>query len=428
MPSLSRLALPAYVVVLVTYVVTEGVPVDRLGQAAWIVAGIIAAMAGRPPAELARVLLDWAPFLAALVVYDHTRGIADTLGMPVHVTEPIDADRALFGGALPTVWLQQLAGAPVATPDSVAWWDAVASLVYASHFVLPWLLAGVLYVRARPAWGRYARRVVALSYLGLATYVLYPAAPPWLAAREGYIDEPVPRLVTRGWSVIGLDSAGALLQAAQADVNRVAAVPSLHAAFALLVSIALWPLVRRPLVRALVVAYPLAMALTLVYGGEHYVVDVLLGWAYVALVVVAVGALERWWARRREGSRLETQPADDLTGLLGVAGPDHDSQALGRAGDGGVHVGADQGGPQRLGLGLGPGGGHGLQEPVVGGLAHPALAAADDGGPTAEGPPHEENEQREQGPDHERPEGVGVAPPAGHGSSVPPRGRPDTRG
>jgi len=48
--------------------------------------------------------------------------------------------------------------------------------------------------------------------------------------------------------------------------------------------------------RPLLVAYPLVMAFTLVYTAEHYVVDVLLGWA-LAAVVLAV--LHRYEARRR---------------------------------------------------------------------------------------------------------------------------------
>jgi membrane-associated phospholipid phosphatase len=45
-------------------------------------------------------------------------------------------------------------------------------------------------------------------------------------------------------------------------------------------------------------AYPLAMTFTLVYSGEHYVIDVLVGWAYVAAVFLLVGAAERWWRER----------------------------------------------------------------------------------------------------------------------------------
>jgi membrane-associated phospholipid phosphatase len=58
-----------------------------------------------------------------------------------------------------------------------------------------------------------------------------------------------------------------------------------------------------PLVRRrwwpLLLAYPLAMTFTLVYTGEHYVADVLVGWLYVALTFTVVGLGERWWARRR---------------------------------------------------------------------------------------------------------------------------------
>jgi membrane-associated phospholipid phosphatase len=93
----------------------------------------------------------------------------------------------------------------------------------------------------------------------------------------------------------------------------VAAIPSLHAAFALLVSVALWPLARRWWQRALLAAYPLAMGFALVYGGEHYVIDLLLGWAYVGLVLVLVGLGERWWRARRLRRAPQEQPAPAVT-------------------------------------------------------------------------------------------------------------------
>ena len=55
-----------------------------------------------------------------------------------------------------------------------------------------------------------------------------------------------------------------------------------------------WSLVR-PLTRALLVAYVLAMTFTLTYGGEHYVVDAFAGWAYAAVCVFGVA----WLFRRR---------------------------------------------------------------------------------------------------------------------------------
>ena len=52
--------------------------------------------------------------------------------------------------------------------------------------------------------------------------------------------------------------------------------------------------------RPLLVVYPLAMAFTLVYTGEHYVIDILLGWLYAAAVVYAGNRLfDRFTANRR---------------------------------------------------------------------------------------------------------------------------------
>ena len=48
----------------------------------------------------------------------------------------------------------------------------------------------------------------------------------------------------------------------------------------------------------LLLTYPLAMTFTLVYTGEHYVIDVLVGWFYVGMVFLLVGLAERWCAAR----------------------------------------------------------------------------------------------------------------------------------
>jgi hypothetical protein len=352
---LHRVAIAVYVLVLVVYIVRVGVPVDRIGQTGWILVGIVAARLGRPLRDHARAVLDWLPLLAALILYDHTRGIADSLGMPIRVSELVDVERWMFGGVLPTSWLQE----QFSNPADPQWWDAVASLVYTSHFVVPWALAAVLYVRSRDIWMRYVHRVVLLSYAGLVTYILLPAAPPWYAAHYGFVSDEIGRIITNGWSVLGLQSAGAVIDRAQAGSNPVAALPSLHTAFALLVSITLWTLVRSRVLRVVLAAYPIAMALTLVYGGEHYVIDVLLGWLYVGLVLLVAVA----WADRSTASG---DPAREVTGADGVVGPDQHPVPIGRTGDGAPDTGALQSEPHGLELVGGARGGDGVQEPVPG--------------------------------------------------------------
>jgi hypothetical protein len=233
------------------------------------------------PWQTARELrwLLWGGLAVAFVATAGLRGLADSAGMPVHVGDVAAADRWLFGGELPTVWLQQAV-------DSRAW-EAVATLVYSSHFVVTPVVLAVLWLRDRPRWARYARMVVALSLAGLATYVVFPAAPPWLAAREGVI-EPVERISSAGWAVLGLPRAGAVLAQSQEQVNLVAAVPSLHTAFAVLVCLFFLPSARRARVRALLVLYPSVMVGVLVWSGEHYVVDALLGALYAGVAALAL--------------------------------------------------------------------------------------------------------------------------------------------
>ena len=274
----------------------RGLPTDRVVLLGWVLAGLALCAVGDGIRRVGRLLADWLPLVAVLLAYDATRGLADGLGATVHVTEPAAVDRWFAGGALPTVVLQEHWNA--------AWWEALASLVYGSHFVVTPLVLAVLWLRDRARWARYARLVVALSAAGLVTYVLYPAAPPWLAARSGVI-EPVERLSGVGWEVLGLPRAGALLADSQGQVNQVAAVPSLHTAFAVLTCLVLLPVAARRWQRLVLVAYPLAMALVLVWSGEHYVIDTVLGAVYAAGVVVVAA---RGWplliraVQRRSGT------------------------------------------------------------------------------------------------------------------------------
>jgi membrane-associated phospholipid phosphatase len=242
-------------------------------------------------------VLDWLPLVVVLSAYDFTRGAADSFGIGVHVHPMLDFDRFLFFGQTPTEWLQAHLNGP-----GVAWWDVAFTLTYTSYFIVPFAVAGVLWARDRLAFRRFTNRVVTLALAGLATYIAFPAAPPWMAAQEGLL-HGVQRTTGDGWQVLGGGTAG-LFSEGQASVNLVAAVPSLHSAFTALVAMFLWKRVR-PALRPLLALYPLAMGLTLIATGEHYFFDVLLGWLYAA-AVMGGWAL---WERRRAVPRAEPVPA-----------------------------------------------------------------------------------------------------------------------
>jgi membrane-associated phospholipid phosphatase len=109
------------------------------------------------------------------------------------------------------------------------------------------------------------------------------------------------------WHQLPISSGGAVFEHGKSYANDVAAMPSLHAAFALLFTLYLWRLVPR-YVRPVLALYPLAMTLALVYLGEHYVVDCIAGWIYAIAAFVSVNwAFER---RAQRAPRLEPAPAD----------------------------------------------------------------------------------------------------------------------
>jgi membrane-associated phospholipid phosphatase len=96
---------------------------------------------------------------------------------------------------------------------------------------------------------------------------------------------------------LGLHQGATLLSARGHLANPVAAIPSLHSAVAFFVMLYFWRSAGRW--RWLLALYPMAMGFALVYMGEHYVVDVLLGWIYATTVFVAGNFLYDWWSARR---------------------------------------------------------------------------------------------------------------------------------
>jgi PAP2 superfamily len=283
-----------YALLLATWSKLLGIPNDTVQVFVWLWLGTIAWHIEAPRRYHLRFLRDWWLPVVGLVVYFYSRGLTDELGLPVHYTMPIRFDEWMFGGVLPTEWLQEkLCGDPCVRTSHPRWYDLLLTTVYASHFLTGLTIAAVLWIREREAWLRWMRRYVTINFGALVVYIVYPMAPPWMASELGLIDAPLPRLTGRGWSDLGLGRFDLVLQGVG---NPVAAMPSLHAGIAFLVSMhGIWRL--RSAFRFLLVLYPLAMSFALVYYAEHYVVDILAGVILAALVMVGCGL----WERRRAG-------------------------------------------------------------------------------------------------------------------------------
>ena len=316
-------AMAAWALAWIYNLAARGLTVDRPDLIAWTFSAVVAASIGRR--RLATVFIDWLPFVALLIAYDASRGAAHYLGRPTLWTPQITIDTWLGFGHEPTVWLQEHL-----KHATVPWWEVIVSSTYVSYFLLPYGVAGVLWLRNRRLWRQFVVRYVVLSFIGIAGFVLVPAAPPWAAARcsavqvashpsspacmnaaakppnngllGGYlhVDHPgaspyVEQLALRGYLRHGLPIAARAIDEGRIDANQVAALPSLHAGTSLLIALFLWPLVRRRW-RPLLAMYPLMMAFSLVYSAEHYFFDILCGWVVAIVVMGGVAA----WERRRD--------------------------------------------------------------------------------------------------------------------------------
>ena len=296
-PSSARLvSMLVFAAVLAAWVITSGPPKQVVQVFGWIWLATIAWNIRAPWRAHLAFPRDWSLPLLVLIAYLFSRGLADEIGfVSVHVTEPIAADRWLFGGTLPTEYLQaNLCGVPCERTMPPEWYDVVLTTVYYSHFVVALTIAAVLWVRNRTVWAHYLRRYLTLNVLALAIYVTYPMAPPWLASEQGVVTSDIARLTARGWyDLREVD----FHQRISAVGNPVAAMPSLHAAIALFVALYAIHRWSRPQ-RWLVLLYPLAMSFMLVYYAEHYVVDLLAGYVVVG---VAWWGCSAWERLRRAG-------------------------------------------------------------------------------------------------------------------------------
>lgn len=159
----------------------------------------------------------------------------------------------------------------VASHDALA--DSLSAYYVVMHFGMAALTLLLLWIQGRH-YTRYAAALIAINVVGFAVFWLYPVAPP--------------RLLGAGYDDAVRQSLPFAYHAEASAANLYAAVPSLHAAWALWVSAALWQLSRRWWVRVIAVAHSVLTAFTVLATGNHYLFDVLTGFALTAAVLIGV--------------------------------------------------------------------------------------------------------------------------------------------
>ncbi|WP_083450034.1 phosphatase PAP2 family protein [Luteipulveratus mongoliensis] len=159
----------------------------------------------------------------------------------------------------------------------------------AGHYVVTATVLLVLYRRGGGHYVRARRALVTATVLGLVMYLLLPTAPPRLS-KMGYVDV-LAQHASAGWW--GADASAP--KGLGGMTNELAAMPSLHAGWALWVAIVAIASGAKMHWRVLGVAHALITAVVVVGTGNHWVSDVLVGW-YIVLVAALIA-----WPREVRG-------------------------------------------------------------------------------------------------------------------------------
>lgn len=259
----------------------------------WVVLAllVIAVALGRGRTFIA----DWGPFLILFFAYEAMRGFASKTGFAPHDLSGLE--RWVFAGTLPTVTLQHA----FYRPETVSVQDIGAMFFYFMHFPLPIVVGFVFWVRSRDHYRRFVGALLLMALLSFVTYLFWPSTPPWIQFKQDdvvhkILNETVDKIWGKNYIVSPLYS--------HLNPNQFAAFPSLHAAFPVLAAVYAWSRYRALALGLF--AWTAAVGLSIVYLGEHYVVDILDGLLYVAAATIIVETVSRWRARRPPSPKAAT--------------------------------------------------------------------------------------------------------------------------
>jgi len=265
-----------YLAVYLWWLREKGLPIGRVDVAVSLGIFLLCAFVGRSWRTWGVLLLGSLAYCAMWLAYEKTRGAADELGFPLQVESVRNIDRVMFFGHDPTVVLQH----HFWTPATIRWWDVVASTTYMTHFVVPIVVMAVLWATNLRQWARFMKRFATVLAVGCAMFVVLPTAPPWMVSKKygliGELDHPITYF---GFRHLGFHAFTEGYKVQLSNGNPVAAMPSLHASFALIVPAFFLPWIKPTWLKALVLTFPVIMLTSLVYFGEHWVIDGLVGWA-----------------------------------------------------------------------------------------------------------------------------------------------------
>jgi hypothetical protein len=163
------------------------------------------------------------------------------------------------------------------------WTVDIANRAYInSHFLVTTAFLIWLYIARNESYYYVRNMFMVAMGLALLLYVAYPTAPPRFLPEWGFSDT-----VTDAVGQASANNVNVLY-------NPYAAIPSMHVAFALMIAIPAFKVVRNRVLRYVWLIYPVFMSLVVMITGNHFWIDAALG-----AVTAALSAAASSWALGR---------------------------------------------------------------------------------------------------------------------------------
>jgi membrane-associated phospholipid phosphatase len=227
-------------------------------------------------ADFARQLAIWFGFYVA---YQLVRGAADRDAAVAFENglKVVDVERRL--GTLFELSLQGFLTSSQLLIQLTSW------TYWLSQFAVLGIALLWVYLRRTESFLVFRNMILLANVIGLIGYFALPTAPPRMFPHLGFVD------TLALFSSVNHQSA-----AIEFSSNPYAAMPSLHAADALIVGVVMAVVVRRWWAKALWLAWPLWVWFTVVATGNHFWLDIVAG---VAVAAIAAGLVLRTPLRAR---------------------------------------------------------------------------------------------------------------------------------
>ncbi|MDD5022900.1 MAG: phosphatase PAP2 family protein [Candidatus ainarchaeum sp.] len=222
--------------------------------------------------SVSRILFSWGPFVLLFIAFQALRGVADNLNENVNYLLPIEFENYFFNGIL-TNHLQNFVFN--LTPDLAMLIIYFSVAIYSLHFIAPMIFAYFSWNKNPNIFIEFMISFTLLSYAGLVTFLFLPTAPPWIASLDGYIPQ-ISHILLETDSITFFGLLYFII-----NPNHVAAIPSLHAAYPLLITLFIIKLYGKKAFP--IFMFPIIMGVILIFLGEHYLLDILIGFVYALI-------------------------------------------------------------------------------------------------------------------------------------------------